>query len=279
MNRRCLAALLATALLPLFAASARAQVLFRMDYSSAAYPNAGWSDGATAVSSHFTRQLLAGAAPDGSNAILMHHIPGDPVSQFYWGWAGYAEQSGSLPGGTVRYYRWRMFFPTNTNLSGNGLGSVVNKLLIVGDGCGERCRIIVTYGPRTGVTDINFRVQIDGGIDPINVDNLPKGQWLNIQIEARSSSGSNNGGYKIWINNNNYSSPSAQIGNVQLAAREWGLVKFGAYCNANLASNGVHDWRHANFEVATTFDATWNSSGGGGGGGPTPPTGVRIVSE
>ena len=276
MNRRCLPVLFALVLLPLFAAAASAQVIFRMDYSSAAYPNGGWSWGANPESAHFTRQLLAGGGPNGSNAILVHHIPNDPMGQFYWGWSGYVESS-NPPAGAVRYYRWRMFFPTNTNFSGRELGAVVNKLLIIGDGCGERCRVIVTYGPRTGMTDVNLSVQIDGGVDPISVANLPKGQWLNIQIEVRAGSG--NGGYKLWVNNNNYSSPSAQIGNIQLEAREWGLVKFGAYCNANLASNGVHDWRHANFEVASAFDANWNS--GGGGGGPTPPstvTGVRVVT-
>ena len=280
MIRRCLPVLFALVLLPLFAAAASAQVLFRMDYSSSAYPNGGWNGGAVAESSHFTRQLIAGGAPDGSNAILMHHIPGDPANQFYWGWSGSVE--GSSPGGgAVRYFRWRMFFPTNTNFSGGSLGAVVNKLLIVGDGCGDGCRVIVTYGPRTGNTDVNMTVQIDGGISPITVTNLPKGQWLNIQIEIRGSTGGNNGGYKIWVNNNNYNSPSAQLGTISLTAREWNQVKFGAYCNANLASNGVNDWRHANFEAATAFDANWNA-GGGGGGGPQPPgtvTGVRIVTQ
>ena len=187
-------------------------------------------------------------------------------------------ESSNPPAGAVRYYRWRMFFPTNTNFSGRELGAVVNKLLIVGDGCGERCRVIVTYGPRTGMSDVNMSVQIDGGVDPISVVNLPKGQWLNIQIEVRGS-GDGNGGYKIWINNDNYSSPSAQIGNIQLD-----VARVGPRQVRRLLQRQPRVQRRprlASRRFRGRVGVRHELEAGGGGGGPTPPgtvTGVRVVT-
>ena len=44
------------------------------------------------------------------------------------------------------------------------------------------------------------------------------------------------------------------------------MVGFGYFSNHGLASNGIHKWRHADFQVATSFDANWNV------GGTSPPT-------
>jgi hypothetical protein len=212
----------------------------------------------------------------------------DHGGQFNWGWRGDVEANDPSQG-SRRYYRWRMWFSPTTNFRGIGWGSgdpdgLQNKLLIIGDTCGSRCRFILTYQAERDRGRIeNFRLQLDGGVDLVDTGAYPVGQWLDIQIELASGSTSStaNGGYKIWVNNNNYNAPTAQRGNMVLRPVNWKYVFIGGFMNDGLDANGgVHTYRQADFQVASTFDANWSGSGGGGGGGGTSitaPRNVRIV--
>jgi hypothetical protein len=273
------------------AAPASAQVIFSMDYSAAAAPNGGWS--AVAVDPHFTRTRVAGGGPNGQDAYELQQLSVPSLAsyggQFNWGWRGNVESVD--PGqGERRYIRWRMRFSPNTNFRGlgwgdGGQGGVQNKLLIVGDTCGSRCRFIMTYQAdrNTGVVR-NFRLQLDGGVDVADTGSYPVGQWLNIQVELDSGSGSTSadGGYKIWINNNNYGSPTAQRTGIVLRPTNWKYVFIGGFMNDGLAADGVHIYRQTDFQVARSFDAGWASGGGGSTPPPPPqtlaaPSNVRII--
>lgn len=124
-----------------------------------------------------------------------------------------------------------------------------------------------------------LRVQLDGGVDPCDVANIPTGQWLNIQVELDSSSTvtAADGGYKIWVNNNNYNSPSAQYLNIVLSTLNWKYVFFGAYNNNGLAENGIHSFQQTDFEVSSEYDPNWNISSGPAPARPLSPSNLRIV--
>lgn len=253
------------------ASTAFGQVFFSMNYSSSAYPNAGWTAWPTNAS--WSRTLLTGAGPSGQNVAELRQLPnpggGDFGGQFNWGWSGNIEAS-DPPAGAKRYYRWRMYFTPESNFQGlawgdGNAGDITNKLLLVGQGCSaEPCRVILTYRTDRANQRVGyFRLQIDGGAQLVDTGAYPKGQWLNVQVELTAGSA---GGYKIWINNNNYASPTAQKTGIQLNSQNWKYVWFGGFNNDGLQSGGIHTYRQTDFQAATTFDSNWN-----GGGTSTPP--------
>jgi hypothetical protein len=283
MDRRVvlIPALLVFAMLT--APPAFAQVFFRMDYSAGAYPNAGWS--AIPTSASWTRSHVPGAGPNGQNVIELRHLSNlsaqDYGGQFNWGWRQTIEPS-DPPQGAKRYYRWRMWFSPDSNFRGvsSATGSsanISNKLLIVGQGCDtRRCRFILTY--RTDRDNLRlqyFRLQLDGGVDAASTGPYEKGQWLDIQVELSSSSTSTagDGAYRLWINNNNYSSPTTQRTGIVLHPANWGFVMFGGFNNDGLETTGIHNWRSTDFEAAYTFNSNWH---GGGGGSTTTPCSFSI---
>jgi hypothetical protein len=163
--------------------------------------------------------------------------------------------------------------------------ALTNKLMIVGDGCGRNCRFILSYtgGERPGQLTL-VRLALDGGENLVDTAPVNYGEWLNVQIELDSSSttSSGDGLYKIWINNNDYSRPTAQRVGFQLNPVGWRNVKFGAFNNDGLTAGGIHIWRHTDFQVATSFDANWNtgsSSGGSNQSGPTTPNNLRLIGS
>jgi hypothetical protein len=265
-------------------APASAQVFFRMDYSAAAAPVAAWPGQINPSASTFSRSRIAAGGPMGEDVYELTQLgAGMSGGQFYWGWNGNLEST-DPPQGARRFYRWRMRFSPTTNFRGihwdnGGPTTITNKVLMIGDGCGRnRCRVIVTYrGADNGYQAQYMRVQIDGGEDPADSPPIRVGEWVDIQVELDSSTttSSGDGGYKIWINNNNYAQPTAQRMNIQLNPVRWQYVYLGAYNNDGLAPGGVHSWRQTGFEAATSFDPTWYR---GGATGTLPaPTNLRAI--
>ena len=243
------------------------RILFSMDYSAAAYPECGWRLAERTAS--WASGHVPGGGPAGQDAIEMRQLVNlealDWGGQYDWGWQGDIEPQDPPPG-AVRYYRWRMRFSPESNfrgLSGDGRHSnITNKVLIVGQGCQTGpCRVVVSYRANGDFGHIGyFRVQIDGGVDLIETGSYKRGEWLDVQVEMRSSSTADtpDGGYKIWINSRAYRSPTAQRSGIILHSENWKYVWFGAYNNEGLAADGVHTWRHADFQVAETLDNTWS---------------------
>ena len=280
-SRSLLAATLAAALLatPLPAA---AQSFFRMDYSSALSPSGGWE--AFPVTPRFTRSRIAGAGPEGEDVYELTQLSTGASQpeyggEFYWGWRGLLEAQQPAQG-SRRYYRWWMRFSPTTNFRGlHGDGSpttLTNKVLIVGDGCGRSdCRVIVNYRGNSNYRQANFRIQIDGGDQLVDAPPVDVGMWFSVQVELDSSTStsSRDGAYKIWINNNDYSRPTAQRSGFQLNPVGWNYVMLGGYNNDGLASNGVHSFRQTGFEASLQFDPNFHQ----GGTFPNPPMNLRIV--
>ncbi len=248
-------------------------IIFSMNCASSSDTNCGWP-GSVPENAHHSRTFLQGGGPNGQNAMRFNYLNSGGYDEFYLGWSGFIEQE-NLPQGSTRYYRFRLRYTPETIFNGynssGGTGRMLNKYLIVGDGCGSNCRPILqayTYD-MTG----NFRVtlQIDGGAYPITVDNLTAGVWYDIQLELNTSSSTSNpnGSYKMWVNNNNYSSPSAQTSGFQLNPVRWGYVAFGFYSNHVVTSQGQVGMILTDFQAARSFNSNWY---GGGSTTPPPPT-------
>ena len=259
-----------------------AQVFFRMDFDAGSAPNAGWT--ATSTSATHNRIHIPAGGPDGDDAYeLVQRVTGasSPFfgGEFYWGWTGMIEPQNPAQGAR-RYYRFRMRFSPNTNFRGLDTGgsptTLINKVLLVGDGCGRSdCRVILNYRGLDNFRQAYLQLQIDGGASPATTPAVNIGEWLTVQVEliSSSSSSSANGGYKIWVNNNNYGSPTAQRTGIVLNPVNWRYVMLGSYVNNGLASNGVHTIRYSGFEAATTFDAGYFR----GPSSPATPTNLRII--
>jgi hypothetical protein len=139
---------------------------------------------------------------------------------------------------------------------GSGSASMTNKLLIVGQSCGNNCRFILTY--QTDSAGIrNFRIQKDGGADLADTGSYANGVWLNVQIELIRSASSTGGGYRIWVNNKVQSSPTAQRTGIALTNANHGYVWFGGFMNDGLATGGTHSYDHSAFEIGSAFDPNW----------------------
>jgi hypothetical protein len=260
--------------------AAFAQVLFRMDYSAAASPSGGWPGTVGSAATHTTTRVEGGGPQGESSYDMVQRYTGPSVSgfggEYDWGWNGDLEAS-DPPAGSRRYYRWRMRFTPDTNFRGvySNDGSpttLTNKILIVGDGCGSNCRVILSYrGGGANGRPSYWRVALDGGVDPADIQtNIPaNGTWFNVQLEVTTGA---SGGYKLWINNNNYASPNASMRRLVNPTRHR-YVFFGAYNNNGLESGGIHAFRHTGFEVATAFDSSWHR----GSTLPATPGNLRIL--
>ena len=97
-----------------------------------------------------------------------------------------------------------------------------------------------------------------------------------LQFEARSGS---SGRVAIWMNNDNYSSPTRTSPNFNLPANAWNNIRIGFYSNASLSSSGRITFEVTDFQIDDQFDPNWSGGGGGGGGGTTPPARSRASAS
>lgn len=255
---------------------------FAMDYSAAASPAAGWEIEPTislpqmpsAPVWAYSRQPAGGPIGQPAYDMSILYYPYSSMfygGQFRWGWFGDLEAS-DPPRTASRFYRWRMRFDPTSNFRGrdwgDGTGPVgmTNKILLVGDGgTTSRCRVIVEIQtepfPTTTATDVrSIAIQLDAGTDGVPTGPWPVGQWLNIQVEMKSSSTSStgNGYFKMWINNNTYSSPNANRTNIVLDPSNWRFVRFGGAQSHGVTSTGIYKWQHSDFRASTQWDPNWN---------------------
>jgi hypothetical protein len=247
-------------------------ILFRADYSQAAYPNLGWgANESKYLDKRFTRAYLPKGGPDGQPAVRLSALPCAGCSysggQYNWGWRADLTPA-DPPENTSRFYRWRMRFTPETNQRGldweEGTSrGMQNKLLIVGQDCGDGCRFILSYQTEADGREIrNFRIQKDGGEDLEDTRSYPHGQWLHVQVELLVGDARGKGGaYRLWVNSNAQRSPTAERKNITLRGANHKHVCFGAFMNEGLAAGGVHAWDHTDFEVGTTFDPAWTPAG------------------
>jgi hypothetical protein len=239
-----------------------AEILFRMDYSEAAWPSAGWWAQIEQYGVRWTRQWVAGAGPQGQNVAQITELPG--TGQHGWGWHGHPIPD--LQEGGVRYFRWRHRVMPESNC----LHTPSNKLFVVSSGCTiEHCRVIVQ--PKCNPQRmVQYNFQIDGGVFQVETGYIyPVGTWLNVQLEVNeaSSFSAEDGSLKLWVNNNNYAQPTIQnLGiNLRTGGENSSYVIFGGYNNTgDVPAGATNIQQYTDFEIATDFSSSWSS-------GTTPP--------
>jgi len=230
-------------------------IVFRATYTQASYPNLGW--GSAEPLTTWTRAFLSGGGPSGQHAVRFAGVSG-AAGQANWG--NRAGVNHDVPANGSRFYRWRMRMAGNHCGGGWGGGgtqcsTMTNKLLIVGQGCGSNCRFILTY--ETHAAGIHhFRIQKDGGADLADTGPFPNGQWLAVQVEIVTSTGTS-GGYKIWVNNGTYGSPNAVRTGIRQTNAGHSFTWFGGFMNDGLANAGTHSFDHTDFEISTAFNPNW----------------------
>jgi hypothetical protein len=286
MIRKCLGLIGLAVLVALLSITATApvtgqqSVLFRMDLSAAAWPEAGfpWT-----VDDDFnvrwSRQLIPAAGPQGQTVAQLTELPG--AGQHGWGWHGHVVPD--LPQGGTRFYRWRH----RVTAASNCAQTPSNKLLVIAQGCTGRCRVIVQ--PKCNPQRmVQYNFQVDGGVYQVETGYIyPVGTWLNIQLETRTSSteSASDGALRLWVNNNNYSSPTIQNTGLQLGSggTESSYIIFGGYNNTtDVPANATNIQQYTDFEIGTAFHSAWNGSGTTGPPPPTAPlspTNVHIVTS
>jgi hypothetical protein len=223
----------------------------------------GWWEQTDAYGQRWSRAHLAGAGPQGQNILQLTETPG--TGQHGWGWHGHVVPD--LAQGGTRFYRWRHRVTSASNCA----HTPSNKLLVIAQGCpGGQCRVIVQ--PKCNPSRmVQYNFQVDGGVYQKETGYIyPVGTWLNIQLETRTSStaSSGDGALRLWVNNNNYSSPT--ISNTGIVLNSGGVdgsyIIFGGYNNSDSMPSGASNvQQYADFEIGTAFHSGWN------GGGTTPP--------
>jgi hypothetical protein len=242
-------------------------VFFAMDLAQERADLYGWEFENTELEGvQWTKTWTPDGAEDGGPAIRMAQIPdGGDGSQFSWGWDGHVEAA-PPPHGTTRYYRWRILYPEVDNFlalaSDDGEpANSSNKLFIISSG-GERCRVIVSMQGSRGDGLIQAGIAIDGGDDQMQSDYVfSRGDWLDMQIELRASSddATPDGGYRVWIDEDDYDAPTLDVQGIVLNPTDWDFVGFGAYNNNLLEEGGVYEYWISAFEGATAFDTAWHA--------------------
>jgi hypothetical protein len=238
-------------------------ILFKADYSADAYPNLGFGGAETEhEGKRFTRTYLPAGGPQGQPAVRLASKPcpdcDSSGGQYNWGNRGNIVAADATAGES-RFYRWRARFDGNhrgLGWEGGEPGGMQNKFLIVGQGCGRQCRVILAY--QTGDRGIrNFRLQKDGGEDHVDTGGYPNGKWLDLQIEIAPAEG-DGGAYRLWIDNNTQARPTAERKKIPLRGTNARYVWLGAFMNDGLAADGTHSVDLTDFEIGTAFDPGWH---------------------
>ena len=232
-------------------------IWFRMDASAAAWPLAGWP---WAVADQFDRRWsrarIPGAGPQGQDVFQLTELPGS--GQHGWGWHGHIVPD--LAQGETRVFRWRHRVLAESNCR----HTPSNKLLVVAQGCkGRRCRVIVQ--PKCNPDGrIQYNFQVDGGQYQVETGYVyPKGRWLDVQLEMKTSStaGASDGWLKEWIDNNDYDKPTIKNVGIDLLAGgdDSSYIIFGGYNNADdVPAGSTNIQQYADFQIGTSFDPNWD---------------------
>lgn len=266
--------------------------IFRMDCGNGAYPNCGWPILRETSNGVYVRTLAAGAGPGGVDAVqyTFNPISSSAWAQYYLGWSNPRAEASPAPQGSVRYVRYRIYIAPGMRANGIGGETWGAKLWILGDdGNNDNVsRVIGTMQPKFSNSDLHIMASrnIDGQPGNTGQINVPIGTWSSHQFEIRSSSraGVADARLATWLNNDNYSSPSARTtSGFELLTSDWTNVQFGFYAGPPIGTNGSLTIRYCCYEYDDQFDPTWASrdtNGGTGGttGSPAAPSNVRLVT-
>ena len=250
-------------------------LIFDMNYTAPAEPLAGWDSilGPANLGVLYNRTRLATGGPSGQPAYELAQIsaPGQPAwgGQFYHGWAGNVNTPVPTVGQS-RYIRLRHRISPDSVLRAlswedGSAGNVRDKYIIVSDGCGSNCRIILyIWGEGNGDdTGYHYRIVSPSGAvlpDPDLAHTVyTRGTWFNLQYQIlySSSPGAADGALRMWVNNNAQGSPNLQFPAIIINPSTTYLLH-GGYMDQGLAADGVFKNQFADFEVDDSFDAGWH---------------------
>jgi hypothetical protein len=126
-------------------------------------------------------------------------------------------------------------------------------------------------------SDPTLEVIFDGWPNaPVESARFSRGVWHSVQVEVRYGNAST-AFIKVWIDTDTYGSPGILLSGHAASDPGNGNTHFGAFTNDGLQADGVFIHRHADFRVATTFDARWHASLTGGVPPPGPPSNVLVT--
>ena len=163
--------------------------------------------------------------------------------------------------GTSRFFRWYEWHSPNNNYfntteNGNSVlrGALRHKRLLIGNGqsAGQRMILNVNVYEDTGLPHIEA---IFDSSPVISTGTFALNTWVAIQVEVRFGP---NAYIKIWLNNDNFAAPTAELASGNYNQTDTDFVSFGMYTNNPLPLGGIHTWRDAGFRISSNFDNNWH---------------------
>jgi hypothetical protein len=255
--------------------------LWRMNITAGAAPHFGWGifDPSNREGIQWRTSFVAGGGPGGRDAAQVQMIPlaSGGFGANIWEGAGSARPSQ----GGVRYIRYYIYYSNVTHLRRAQDGDFWGVKTVLINANPDTERAIETSAPHTAAENLQIRFgkNINGPPDETIGDPLLRVGWNAVQlgIFTSSTTTSRNGGYRVWLNNDQYSSPSASSSfTTSHTASALGDLSLLAAMEP-LRNSTTLTIRFAAFEYDDEFDAGWSArmgsgDGGGGGGGTTVPT-------
>jgi hypothetical protein len=244
---------------------------------------------------------------DGSGAAHVRLLAGR--DQYSLGWVA-STSGGNFVVGDAVYFRFRVRFDDDHTWLGGG--SLQNKFILLGESrAATQSRIIIHNekphptsgcslgydrydgsGPRWMPRDFGLNysswedpqiaglysslsVKVNISLDCTPPVLLTRGVWYDVQIYAKSSD-NRTGEFKVWVNNNNFSSPNSVFRGFNIGTHAWnsGMTVGGFMSEAPNRDGG---YRIDDVELGTAFDPEWaRESGTSPNARPSPPEDVRI---
>ena len=260
----------------------RAQTaLFQESFESGSGP---WSFGGRHDDPQWTESVLPTGGWNGTRGVQLSAAQGQEQFSLGWYWPG--NRAGSWSTGNLAVVRFRIKF--DPTYRWDGAGSQQNKMFEFG-AAPDR---IILHNERPhstthcGLSPTTYRdgtvgaFTIKSGINTPCTPSVPVtfGVWYHVQLAIQSGS---NGSYKLWINNNSASSPSAQVSGFSRGVNGWNdSWQWGGFWTDTVSAR-TSRWVVDDFEVGRTFDPEWYP---GGTTSPPPvqvpraPTSVRLLT-
>jgi len=220
--------------------------LFTADYSSAL---GNWD---TALgNAQRTQGRVAGGGPKGLDAFEVVKTT-STTGEYY---CGNQKTLPNFGNGVSRFFRWYERHGSGNNYLAADGENFIHKRLLLGFGEGSDTRMIMNVdGTRNDRPFV--RIIFDGNPSaPPTSQGFNLNVWKAMQLEVVFGP---NALIKVWIDSDNYASPTLLLSGYPAQERQNGFTQFGMYSNDGLAAGGVYSFRDAAFRVATTFDPNWH---------------------
>jgi hypothetical protein len=228
---------------------------FRMDYSEAAAPTAGWSlgfiDPQNLLGVQFFSTLVPGAGPSGQN-VYRSRVVGGQNTEFGVGFHGHPFDSSQRGPGTEVFTRFR--FKPNGNIFQDGYNG--QKIIMVfPEDPGPDARIGLILQPwEDGYA---WRGSHGGDLICQTPAYTDWDQWSSVQVSWTYETAPGNGSVRVWRNNNDYANPTASsIADVTVAPGVGSAPHYYVFNGyQTLDANADAAFEITDFEIGPTFES------------------------